>query len=79
MSGHHGKTQQAGRRKVAAGGAWGTPSSTAYRSTPEGSSFGDIGVPARAAIPAIEALLKEPALAEEARAALRRLGVIERK
>jgi HEAT repeat protein len=42
-------------------------------------SLGDIGVPAREAIPAIEALLKEPALADEARAALRRLGVIEKK
>ena len=41
--------------------------------------LGDIGVPAREAIPVIEALLKEPALADEARAALRRLGVIEKK
>jgi HEAT repeat protein len=42
-------------------------------------ALGDIGVPARAAIPAIEALLKEPALADDARAALRRLGVIDKK
>jgi hypothetical protein len=42
-------------------------------------TFGDIGPAANEAIPVVEALLQDAALAEQARTALRRMGVIDKK
>jgi hypothetical protein len=42
-------------------------------------ALAEIGPGARDAIPAIQAMLKDPAVAEEARAALKRFGVKDKK
>jgi HEAT repeat protein len=57
-----------------------TPKSFAVEYRPQvAEALAEIGPGARDAIPAIQAMLKDPAVAEEARAALKRFGVKDKK